>query len=97
MCVCVGGLSVSPAGDCTPKSNKIKPLVFMYTSEGRKHVAWESLLRVLSKLFAISGCVMKCGSELGLCYPCLFVCNVLHLFMCMYITENMRQSEDNLW
>lgn len=30
--------------------------------------------RVLSKVFAISGFVMKCGSELGLCYPCFCFC-----------------------
>lgn len=40
--------------------------------------------RVLSKLFVISGFIMKCESELGLCYPRFCFCfNTLHLFICV--------------
>lgn len=40
--------------------------------------------RVLSKLFVISGFIMKCESELGLYYPYFCFCfNMLHLFICV--------------
>lgn len=52
--------------------------------------------RVLSKLFVISGFIMKCESELGLCYPYFCFCfNMLRLFICvrLYHSKHVAVSQ----
>lgn len=54
---------------------------------------------VLSKLFVISGFIMKCESELGLCYPHFcFRFNMLHLFICVRLHHRKHVAiRGQLW